>query len=70
MLAVRWEMIREMVNICEKANIKPHIYDLDDTPKLDKKKKHTIEVVVDRFKVREDLKTRLADFYSACNRYP
>ncbi len=30
------------------------VCDLDDVPKLDKKKKHTIEVVVDRFKVRDD----------------
>ena len=39
-------------------------YDLDDTPTLDKKKKHDIEVVVDRIIVRkdsEDLATRLAD---------
>ncbi|MGS2718034.1 excinuclease ABC subunit UvrA [Eionea flava] len=37
------------------------VVDLDDTPPLDKKKKHTIEVVVDRFKVREDLQLRLAE---------
>ena len=42
--------------------------DLDDTPKLDKKKKHTVEVVVDRFKVREDLKLRLSEsFETALN---
>lgn len=29
-LAVRKEMIGEMVNICEKAKIKPHIYNLDE----------------------------------------
>ena len=39
------------------------IVDLDDTPKLEKKKKHTIEVVVDRFKIREDLQTRLAESF-------
>ncbi len=44
------------------------VCDLDDVPKLDKKKKHTIEVVVDRFKVREDLKLRLAEsFETAIN---
>ena len=44
------------------------VVDLDDLPKLDKKKKHNIEVVVDRFKVRDDLKTRLADsFETAIN---
>ena len=35
-----------------RARIDGLVVDLDDTPKLDKKKKHTIEVVVDRFKVR------------------
>jgi excinuclease ABC subunit A len=39
------------------------VVDLDDTPKLDKNKKHTIEVVIDRFKVRDDLKTRLAESF-------
>ncbi|MFT6254723.1 MAG: excinuclease ABC subunit A, partial [Granulosicoccus sp.] len=37
------------------------VVDLDDTPELDKKKKHTVEVVVDRFKVRADLQLRLAE---------
>lgn len=37
------------------------VLELDQIEKLDKKKKHTIEAVVDRFKVREDIKTRLAD---------
>ena len=39
------------------------VVDLDDLPKLDKRKKHTIEVVVDRFKVRADLKLRLAESF-------
>ena len=39
------------------------VVDLDDTPDLDKRKKHTIEVVVDRFKVRGDIKTRLAESF-------
>ena len=37
------------------------VTELDDLPDLNKNKKHTIEVVVDRFRVREDVKTRLAD---------
>lgn len=37
--------------------------DLDDLPDLDKKKKHNIEVVVDRFKVRDDLAQRLAESF-------
>ena len=39
------------------------VVDLDDVPELDKKKKHTIEVVVDRFKVRDDLSLRLAESF-------
>lgn len=39
------------------------VYELDNVPILDAKKKHTIEVVVDRFKVREDIKTRLAESF-------
>ncbi|RLA55144.1 MAG: excinuclease ABC subunit UvrA [Gammaproteobacteria bacterium] len=37
--------------------------DLDDVPELEKKKKHRIEVVVDRFKVRDDLGIRLAESF-------
>jgi excinuclease ABC subunit A len=44
-----------------RARIDGIVVDLDDLPKLDKKLKHTIEVVVDRFKVRADLKLRLAE---------
>ena len=44
-----------------RARIDGIVTDLDDTPDLDKKKKHTIEVVVDRFKVRPDLAQRLAE---------
>jgi len=39
------------------------VYELEEVPELDAKKKHTIEVVVDRFKVREDIKTRLAESF-------
>jgi excinuclease ABC subunit A len=39
------------------------VYELDEAPELDAKKKHTIELVVDRFKVREDIKTRLAESF-------
>lgn len=51
-----------------RARINGILCDLDDTPKLDKKKKHSIEVVIDRFKVREDIKLRLAEsFETALN---
>ncbi|WP_366881695.1 excinuclease ABC subunit UvrA [Gilliamella sp.] len=37
------------------------VYDLSDPPILELQKKHTIEVVVDRFRIRDDLKLRLAE---------
>lgn len=42
------------------------VCDLDDTPELDKKKKHSIEVVVDRFKIRPDIAQRLAESLETC----
>ena len=39
------------------------LVDLDDVPALDKKRKHSIDVVVDRFKVRDDLALRLAESF-------
>lgn len=39
------------------------VYDLEELPPLELRKKHTIEVVVDRFKVREDLQLRLAESF-------
>ena len=51
-----------------RARVDGRVYDLDEVPELEKNKKHTIEVVVDRFKVREDLKQRLAEsFETALN---
>ncbi len=44
-----------------RARIDGDVYELDDPPTLDLRRKHTIEVVVDRFKVRDDVKQRLAD---------
>jgi excinuclease ABC subunit A len=39
------------------------VYDLDEVPPLELRRKHTIEVVVDRIKVRQDLKQRLAESF-------
>ncbi|MFT7138769.1 MAG: excinuclease ABC subunit A [Candidatus Azotimanducaceae bacterium] len=44
-----------------RARINGIVTDLDETPALEKNKQHTIEVVVDRFRVRPDIQTRLAD---------
>jgi excinuclease ABC subunit A len=44
-----------------RARVDGRVHELDDPPELDKNKKHAIEVVVDRFKVRPDLRNRLAE---------
>ncbi|MDQ6618383.1 MAG: excinuclease ABC subunit UvrA, partial [Pseudomonadota bacterium] len=44
------------------------IYEIDAVPKLTKNTKHTVEVVVDRLKVRPDLKQRLAESYETALR--
>ncbi|MGZ8212173.1 MAG: excinuclease ABC subunit UvrA [Burkholderiales bacterium] len=45
------------------------VYDLDELPKLNKNAKHTIEVVVDRLKVRADAKQRLAESFETALRH-
>jgi excinuclease ABC subunit A len=44
-------------------------YEIDNLPKLDKNKKHTIDVVVDRIKVRPDIKQRLAESFETALRH-
>ncbi len=46
-----------------RVRIDGEVYDLDDTPPLDKKKKHTVELVVDRLVIRpgKEFRKRLAD---------
>ncbi|MGH8129823.1 MAG: excinuclease ABC subunit UvrA [Steroidobacteraceae bacterium] len=46
-----------------RARINGEVYELDDPPKLDLRRKHSIDVVVDRFKVRGDMKLRLAESF-------
>ncbi len=46
-----------------RARIDGELCDLSDPPKLELQKKHTIEVVVDRIKVREGLELRLAESF-------
>ncbi|MDD2840829.1 MAG: excinuclease ABC subunit UvrA [Tolumonas sp.] len=46
-----------------RARIDGEVCDLSDPPTLELQKKHTIEVVVDRFKVRDDLQLRLAESF-------
>ena len=46
-----------------RARVDGNIIELDNLPKLALRKKHTIEAVVDRFKIRADLKQRLAESF-------
>ncbi len=46
-----------------RARIDGEVCDLSDPPPLELHKKHTIEVVVDRLKVREDIQSRLAESF-------
>lgn len=47
-----------------RARIDGILVELDSAPKLSLRQKHTIEVVVDRVKVREDLRLRLAESFA------
>ncbi|MGR9054170.1 MAG: excinuclease ABC subunit UvrA, partial [Gammaproteobacteria bacterium] len=51
-----------------RVRIDGSVYDLDETPTLDAKKKHSIEVIVDRFKIRDDLALRLAESFETALR--
>jgi excinuclease UvrABC ATPase subunit len=52
-----------------RARIDGIVVDLDEAPTLDKLKKHTIEVVVDRLKVRPDIALRLAESFETALRH-
>lgn len=51
-----------------RVRIDGEFYDIEETPKLDKKYKHDIEVVVDRLVVREGMEQRLADSFETALR--
>jgi len=46
-----------------RVRVDGNIYPIDDVPELELRRKHSIEVVIDRFKVRPDLKQRLAESF-------
>jgi excinuclease ABC subunit A len=46
-----------------RARINGLVVDLDDAPALDKNKKHTIEAVVDRLRIKTDIQQRLAESF-------
>ena len=45
------------------------VYEIESLPKLPKNKKHTIEIVIDRIKVRPDAKQRLAESFETALRH-
>ncbi len=51
-----------------RARIDGEVYELDDPPKLDLRRKHNIDAVVDRFKVKPDMKQRLAESFETALR--
>ena len=51
-----------------RARIDGQVVELEQAPKLDLRRKHSIEVVVDRFKVRPDVGQRLAESFETALR--
>ncbi|MFI4889994.1 MAG: excinuclease ABC subunit UvrA [Steroidobacterales bacterium] len=51
-----------------RARIDGAVVELDQAPRLDVRRKHTVEVIVDRFKVRPDLAQRLAESFETALR--
>ncbi|SJL84880.1 excinuclease ABC subunit UvrA [Vibrio palustris] len=61
------EHVKTLQNLAAQGFIRARVdgetCDLSDPPALELQKKHTIEVIVDRFKVRDDLQLRLAESF-------
>ncbi len=59
------EHVKELYDLKKRGftrvKINGEIHNIDDAPALEKNKKHTIEVVVDRLEIKDDLGNRLAD---------
>jgi len=51
-----------------RARVDGTVYDLDAVPPLTLRQKHTIEVVIDRFRPRDDIKQRLAESFETALR--
>ncbi len=51
-----------------RARIDGEVYELDQPPKLDLRRKHTIEAIVDRFRVKDDLRLRVAESFETALR--
>ena len=51
-----------------RARIDGIMYDMSELPKIDKNKKHTIDIVIDRLAVRDGIQTRLSDSIETCSK--
>jgi excinuclease ABC subunit A len=51
-----------------RARIDGEVYELDQPPRLDLRRKHTIEAIVDRIRVKDDLRLRLAESFETALR--
>ena len=51
-----------------RARINGEVYELDQPPSLDLRKKHNIDVIVDRFKVKDEIRLRLAESFETALR--
>lgn len=52
-----------------RARIDNEIFDLSEPPELALREKHTIEIIIDRIRVRSDLRQRLADSFETALKY-
>ena len=63
------ELIEELqANGYLRARIDGRVVELDQAPRLDVRRKHSVEAIVDRFKVRPDLGQRLAESFETALR--
>ncbi|MEK6805961.1 MAG: excinuclease ABC subunit UvrA [Pseudomonadota bacterium] len=51
-----------------RARVNGRVYELDEIPPLNRKLKHDIDIVVDRFKVKPEIKQRLAESFETALR--
>jgi excinuclease ABC subunit A len=52
-----------------RVRVDGEVHDIDTVPKLMKQKKHTVEIVVDRLKVRPDMKQRISESFETALRH-
>lgn len=57
----RKEIMQAKKHGFQRIIVNGEVYDIDDTPKLDKNKKHNIEIIIDRIMISNNLGNRVAD---------